>query len=226
MIRHCATLLALLSITCKLSLSAQTESAQITLQTGEILTGQIDFSNRSSLSKAIRFRDVNYTDSIKVFSPEMVVEFSLPQKKEIYKPVTYKINTDSGSVVEKRFAQILFEDLVGLYKIILTTREAQYVYKHYGNYAYVLRIDSMDYSLIQSEKITVKNESLSDYQLKVPFREKKTYSTLRKEFQGVLFVAFKDYPAIYKLIPRVKFYDKEMIAIVRKYNDFKISTLL
>lgn len=226
MIRPCVTLLVLLSITCKSALLAQSQSAQITLITGEKLTGQIDYTNRSSLSKEILFRDVNNTDDIKVLSPEMVIEFSLPKKKETYKSVAYKLNTDSGSVVEQRFAQILFEDVVGLYKITLTTSETQYVYKSYRNYAYVLRIDSMDYSLNQSEKITVQNESLSDYQLKVPFREMNTYSTLRKEYQGVLYYAFKDYPAIYKHIPRVKFYDKEIIAIVRKYNDFKSSTLL
>ena len=182
----------------------------------DTLYGQIVKRNAQALSQSITFKS---KDSLTTYTPDGLSAFGFINKQQNYQSINYEAYQQGKKVPARQFGKILCKGYLRLYKVYLSNHETNYTYKIKRNYAYVIQTDTSAYTLSQYEKIKTEQETALFYQQES--QRTRTYSTLRKEYLGILSYIFQDCPEVRNTISEVDFYDHDMIAIVKKYNTCK-----
>jgi len=205
------------------SQSKDFERACIILKNGDTLFGQIEKKSDLKLSFEIYFKNDIPTDSSNFYKPDQLKGFILNENNQVYHSVTYCYFNGIERTYTKRFAKEIFKDKVVLYKLDIPQEETNYTYETYNSYAYVLRQDTVDYTLSQREVIIIRDRdpthstpsSVNGNQMFM----KETYSSLKKEYAGIMRYLFRDCSSAFNKIDYITFCDKDILSIIKKYNN-------
>lgn len=216
-------LLVFLIVAVALTASSQKKKytdGYIVFLNGDTLKGQVQKRNDHALGQGISFKS---TESLTVYTPFELSAFGFTGKQKCYQAINYEANKKGKKVMARQFGELLCSGQLQLFKVYLSNHETNYTYKNKRNHAYVIQSDTIFYTLSQYEKIKTEEETALFYQQE--FQRTRTYSTMRKEYLGILSYIFQDCPELRNTIAEVEFYDRDMIAIVKKYNAYKHSQI-
>ena len=189
---------------------------------GDTLHGQIQKASNILLSQGIKFKENCKSDSVISYAPYDVTEFCISDKQKKYRSVNFESRREGNKETIRRFGELLFSDQIDLYKLYLSDDEINYTHKsRKKNFAYVMQVDTVFYTLSQYEIVRQNQESA--WFGKQEFKNTRTYSMLKKEYIGVLNYVFNDCPKINRSIAKVNFYDSDIIGIIKKYIECKKS---
>ncbi|KJD31428.1 hypothetical protein PK35_15080 [Tamlana nanhaiensis] len=216
MIKKITFLIFITSMACVMAQDKNFEDGFIVTTNSDTLYGKIKKDKKSVMSKKIYFAKNGGDSGVEFFKPSSLKGFSLSD--ENYVSVDFNNTKNGKKIASKRFAQVLVNKEVSLYKVDLDASEINYEYESPAYYGYVLKMDSSFYSLTQEEVISNRTEKGISFKSGLPYHANKKYTTIRKYYIGILKYAFLNCSRISTQINNLKFADKSMIKLIYDYN--------
>jgi hypothetical protein len=179
--------------------------ATLQLVSGDQLEGFIRYDSDRDFQDGISFK-ASLDGSTSKYKANEVKRFNFLEDEMIFESVLS--NTDLDKSYKNRIGRVLVDGDIQLFKIYLTGKEKKIIKKGSNDLIYVLRMPDKDYRLELIEQKRRQSEGLDLYQLK-------------KEYIGLLKLAFKECPDIHAQIDRLSFKDKAMINTLQLYQQCK-----